>query len=153
MREQMARTATGSSLSRRLACFALCLVTVPVGIAWRMAPLHLPPFAFKYGGSALWAAAVYWAIAFLFPRWRAVRLGIVAALVALIVELAKLIFWPPLDRFRETLAGKLLLGRYFTIGAIVAYWLTIALVALVDAEARPGLARNGRAGVPDVRTG
>ena len=130
---------------RRLACIGLLAVTLPLGIAWRMAPLHLPPFAFKYGGSALWAAAVYWVVALASPRWRVLRLAIVAALAAFGVELGKLLYWPPLDRFREALAGKLLLGRYFTVGAIVAYWLAIALVALLDAKYRPGLARNGDA--------
>lgn len=135
-----------SSLSRRLVCLVLLAVTLPVGIAWRMAPLHLPPFAFKYGGSALWAVAVYWAVALLLPRVRPPQLAIAAALVALGVELGKLLFWPPLDHFRETLAGKLLLGRYFSFGAIVAYWTAITLVAFLDAGFRPGLARSGHRG-------
>lgn len=104
--------------SRRRACLVLLACTLPLGLAWRLAPLHLPPFAFKYGGSALWAVAVYWVVALLLPGRSMGRLAVTAALVALTVELAKLIYWPPLDRFRETLAGKLLLGRYFTFGAI-----------------------------------
>ena len=143
----------GSFWTRRLACLVLLTVTLPVGIAWRMAPLHLPSFAFKYGGSALWAVAVYWVAAFLLPHWRARRLAITSALVALGVEIGKLIFWPPLDRFRETLAGKLLLGRYFTLGAVVAYWLAILFVALLDARFRPGLAQNGGAAHQMERAG
>jgi hypothetical protein len=114
------------------------LITVPLGLAWRLAPLHLPPFAFKYGGSALWAIAVYWTLAFFLPRHRPAALALFAALTALAVELFKLVRLDTVDRFRSTLAGKLLLGRYFTLGAIAAYWLAIALVASLDARFRPG---------------
>ncbi len=121
---------------RRAACVALLAFTVPLGLAWRLAPLHLSPFALKYGGSALWAVAVYWVIAALQPRWNSVRLAFTAALSALTIELIKLVYWPPLDRFRETLAGKLLLGRYFTFGAIAAYWIAITAVAWADSRMR-----------------
>ena len=123
---------------RRLACVGLLAVTVPAGLVWRLAPLHLPQFAFKYGGSALWAMAVYWVIAGLLPQCSAKPLAALAAVVASGVELFKLVRWPAVDAFRGTLAGKLLLGRYFTFGAIVAYWLAIALVAAADVRFRPG---------------
>lgn len=126
----------GSTTARRLTCLALLGLTIPLGLAWRLAPLHLPPFAFKYGGSALWAVAVYWVIALALPRWRSERLALAAGVIALLVELLKLVYWPPLDHFRETLAGKLLLGRYFTFGAIAAYWIAIAATGLLDARFR-----------------
>ncbi len=125
--------------SRRLACLVLLACTLPLGLAWRLAPLHLPAFALKYGGSALWAAAVYWLVAFVMPGRPPRQLAAVAAGIAFGVELGKLIYWPPLDRFRETLAGKLLLGRYFTFGAIAAYWVAILVVAWLDARFRPGM--------------
>ena len=118
--------------SRRVICGALLACTVSLGLLWRMAPLHLPPFAFKYGGSALWALAVYWVVAILKPRWSSTWLALAAALLALSVELIKLVHWPPLDRFRDTLPGKLLLGRYFSFSAILAYWIAIAAVAFID---------------------
>lgn len=123
-------------VARRIACLALLTTTIPLGLLWRLAPLHLPPFAYKYGGSALWAIAVYWTVASLQPQWPSVRLGALSALLALAVELTKLLYWPPLDRFRETVAGKLLLGRFFTFGAIAAYWITIAAVSYADTRVR-----------------
>ena len=96
---------------RRAACLALLTFTVPLGLLWRLAPLHLPQCAFKYGGSALWAIAVYWTCAIFLPRRSSVRLAFIAATLSLAVELIKLVYWSPLDRFRETLPGKLLLGR------------------------------------------
>lgn len=117
---------------RRRVCLLTLALLVPFGLAWRMAPLHLPPFAYKYGGSALWAAAVYWLLAAILVRQPPVAVGAVAAAVALGVELLKRVYWLPLDHFRETLAGKLLLGRYFSVGAVAAYWLAIAAVVLLD---------------------
>ncbi len=43
-----------------------------------------------------------------------------AVLLAFAVECFKLVHRPALDAFRITLAGKLLLGRVFTLGALVA---------------------------------
>ena len=127
-----------SVTGRRLACLLLLAVTLPTGLAWRLAPLHLPQFAFKYGGSALWAAAVYWLIGFLLPRRHPRVLALLAAVAAAGVECFKRVQYPALEAFRSTLAGKLLLGRYFTFGAIAAYWLAIAVVAAGDAAFRPG---------------
>jgi hypothetical protein len=39
---------------------------------------------------------------------------------------------PWLDAFRLTLPGVILLGRYFSIRDIVAYWIAIALGAIID---------------------
>jgi hypothetical protein len=39
---------------------------------------------------------------------------------------------PGIDAFRVTLAGKLLLGRFFSAWDIVAYWVAIAVAAALD---------------------
>ena len=130
----MPLNAASSPARRRLACALALAITVPVGIGWRLAPLGLPQFALKYGGSALWAMAVYWSVALLLPRTPPRVLAPFAAVVAISVELFKLVRAPGIDRFRSTLAGKLLLGRYFTFGAIAAYLLAIAAVVTLDAR-------------------
>jgi Protein of unknown function (DUF2809) len=117
---------------RRVTYAVLLLITIPVGLAWRMVPLGLSPFSFKYGGSALWAMTLYWLIAVCLPRWSAVGITCLAAVVAAVVEFSRLWRVPALDAFRLTLAGRLLLGRYFSLKNIAAYWLAIALAALLD---------------------
>lgn len=128
---------------RRLACAAMLALTVPAGLIWRLAPSHLSPFAFKYGGSALWAMAVYWVVGLLLPSRRPVLLGVIAAVVATAVECFKRVRSIPLDAFRNTLEGRLLLGRYFTVGALVAYVLAILAVAIADALLNPGRRKAG----------
>ncbi len=119
--------------SRRRSTYALLLlVTIPMGLAWRMAPLGLSPFWFKYGGSALWAMALYWLLAICLPRCRVLKLACIAAIVAAVVEFSRLWHVPAVDAFRLTLAGRILLGRYFSLKNIVAYWLAIALAMLLD---------------------
>jgi|SRR6185312_3459159 len=119
-------------MTRRFISAAIALVLIPIGIAWRMAPLHLPPFLYKYGGSMLWAAMVYWLVAALLPRLSTARVAGLAAAIAALVECSRLIHTPGLDAFRVTLAGKLILGRFFSGKDIVAYWLAIFACAAVD---------------------
>lgn len=146
------QTSVQHAAKRRFTSAALLAVTIPIGIAWRMAPLHLAPFAFKYGGSALWAIAVYWTVVMLLPRLEPLRVGLLATVVSLAVELLKMLYWPPLDHFRLTLVGKLLLGRYFSLGAIACYWAAISLTALGDHCFRAAAWRS-RDGHPQIDRG
>ena len=142
------RTPERTNARQRLISAAALAVILPLGLIWRLAPLHLPQFAFKYGGSALWAMAVYWVVALLFPWLRPIQVAGRAGVVAFGVEFGKLLSWAPLDRFRETIAGKLLLGRHFTWGAIAAYWIAIGTVAVLDRLQHPDSRELYTRGVP-----
>ena len=117
---------------QRLKYVGLGAVTLIVGLTVRFAPLGLPWFVVKYGGSALWALMVYWVLAFIWPRCRAGLLALAAGVIATLVELQRLYHSPGLDAFRHSLAGILLLGNLFSVRDIVAYWLAIAVGAVVD---------------------
>jgi hypothetical protein len=49
-----------------------------------------------------------------------------------VLEFSRLWHLSTLDAFRLTLAGRLLLGRYFSLKNIVAYWVGIGLAAALD---------------------
>ena len=115
---------------------ALFLVTVMAGLAVRMAPLGLPAVVVKYGGSMLWAVMIYWVVSAALPRWRLTVVGLVAGAVATGVEFFKLYHSPAMDAFRMTLPGMILLGRYFSVRDIVAYWVAIGVAACVDERIR-----------------
>jgi hypothetical protein len=119
---------------RRRTCLAIAVATVIAGLIWRLVPLGLPPFLFKYGGSALWAVMVYWLVAAALPRSRPITIASTACLLAAAVELSRLIHTPVSDAFRITLAGRLLLGRYFAWLDIAVYWLAIAATSTFDAR-------------------
>ena len=123
-------------ISRRVRALLWALLAITLGLVWRLTPLHLPAFAYKYGGSALYAVMLYWLLAAAFPRKHSRKIGLFALLLAPAIECFKLVHWPALDAFRITLAGKLLIGRVFTFQALVAYALAIAVVALLDRSSR-----------------
>ena len=107
-------------------------IIIACGLLVRRAPLHLPSHVQKYGGSILWAAMVYAIFVAIFPKRRPIEIGVSACAFSLTVELFKLVHTPWLDAFRLTLTGQLLIGRYFAIADIVAYWVSIAAFAWVD---------------------
>jgi hypothetical protein len=108
------------------------VASILCGLIWRLAPLHLPPFLFKYGGSALYAVMIYWLLAALWPRMQIPKLALAAIITVSAIEAIKLVHQPQLDAFRMTLAGKLLLGRFFSFSDLLAYALAIVVLATLD---------------------
>lgn len=114
---------------------------IPLGLICRFVPMGLPHVVIKYGGSFLWAAMVYLLVAALLPQLRPIAAGTLAAAVAVAVEYAKLIQSPSLDAFRATFAGKVLLGRFFSLKDIAVYWIAILCAVWIDRRS----SRGGRA--------
>ncbi len=110
----------------------LLLVTIAGGLLIRLGPLGLPRFVVKYGGSVLWALMIYWIVSTLLPWCRVGAVALLAGAVATSVEFLKLYHAPWLDSFRITVPGVLLLGRFFSVWDIVAYWLAMSLGAVLD---------------------
>ena len=110
----------------------LMLSTMAGGLIIRFAPLGLPSALMKYGGSTLWALMLYWSVSTVYSSWATSRLVCMAGVLATTVELVKLYRSPWLDAFRLTLPGALLLGRFFSVWDLVAYWSAIMIGALLD---------------------
>jgi hypothetical protein len=119
-------------MRRSKTALILLLITIPVGLAVRLLPLNLPWFLYKYLGSTLWAIALYWFLAALLPKLRPQAIATLAITIATLLELSRLIPIASIDAFRITFAGKILLGRYFSIKNIAAYLFAIALTAILD---------------------
>jgi hypothetical protein len=114
----------------------VAIVTLAVGLVWRFVPMKLPPFLYKYGGSVLWAAMIYWLLVLIAPHARPVRLATFAVVIATAVELFKLVHTPALDALRLTFAGKVVLGRFFYWSDFVAYYLAVGVAAWLDERMR-----------------
>jgi hypothetical protein len=119
-------------MRRSITSLILLLITIPLGLAVRLLPLGLPWFLYKYLGSILWAVALYWFLSTILPKLQPIAVATLAILIATLLELTRLIPIAPVDAFRLTFAGKILLGRYFSIKNIVAYLLAIALTTALD---------------------
>jgi hypothetical protein len=125
-------------VNRRVVYLAIAVVTMVVGLVWRFVPMRMPPGLYKYGGSVLWAAMIYWLTALVRPDAKPVRLALVAVVIATLVELFKLVHTPGLDAFRLTFVGKVVLGRFFYWSDFVAYYASIAVVCWADRWIRRG---------------
>jgi hypothetical protein len=104
----------------RLRLLAGTALVIAAGLALRLVELGLPGPVVKWGGSILWGAMVYGLVGLVVPLPRR-RIVAVAAAIALAVELFRLVHTPALDAFRLTLAGKLLIGRVFSLWNLAAY--------------------------------
>jgi hypothetical protein len=112
----------------------LCLSIIAAGLALRGfgLGLGLSAFTVKYGGSILWGAMVFFLVAIVASRSTRRSVVMVAAVIAVGVELFRLVHTRWLDSFRLTRADALLLGRIFSPWDILAYAIGIALGALLD---------------------
>lgn len=120
-----------------LLSLVLLFVTVVAGLTVRMVDLDLPPSVVKYGGSMLWALAIYWLVSTLLSRSSLVAATVFAGLLATAIEFLKLYHTPDLEAFRYTLPGTLILGQFFSFTDIAAYWIAISLGAALDSQFRP----------------
>ena len=123
---------TNPSARRRLTCLAIILLLIPLGLVCRFVPIGLPSLIVKYGGSFLWAATVYWFIAFLLARRKPRELALISLVVATAIEFLKQVQSPCLGIVRGTFFGKVILGRYFSYTDIAVYWLAIFCAVWID---------------------
>ena len=123
---------------------ALCLAIIVCGLAlrgWGLG-LGLPSFVVKYGGSILWGTMVFFLVAMAASHLSRPRIATIAGLIAVGVELFRLVHFPWLDTFRLTLPGALLLGRIFSVWNMVAYGIGIAIGVLLDRSVLPAVRRR-----------
>jgi hypothetical protein len=137
----------GGRKSLIIARAGLCLAIIACGLALRGLGfgLGLPAFVVKYGGSALWGAMVFFLVAMAASHLTRPRIALIAAGIAISVELFRLVHFPWLDAFRLTLPGALLLGRIFSVWNMAAYGVGIAIGMLLDRSV-PSMVRGSLAG-------
>ena len=112
----------------------LCFSIIVCGLALRRYGLGvgLPASIVKYGGSVLWGTMVFLVVAMAASQRSRSRIALIAAAIAVGVELFRLVHAPWLDAFRLTLPGALLLGRVFSLWDVLAYGVGIGFGVLLD---------------------
>jgi len=110
----------------------LCLSIIASGLALRRygLGLGLPSSIVKYGGSTLWGTMVFFLVEMAASHLSRRSIVLIAASIAVCVELFRLI--PSLNAFRLTMAGALLLGRVFSAWDVLAYGVGIGLGMILD---------------------
>jgi hypothetical protein len=119
---------------RRTGLAIATALVIGIGLTTRLPGIDWGPVLGKYLGSLLWGAMVYCLVGFMRPRWQVFVVALVAACIAVSVELSQLWHTPWLDGFRQTRLGVLLLGRFFAWADIAAYLAGIALAAVADRQ-------------------
>jgi hypothetical protein len=117
---------------RRLGYVALLLLTVLLGLASRQWADALPRFVGAYVGDALWACAVYWALAVVRPRMRHAPRGMLTLAIAVAVEISQLFHPAWLDAIRDTALGGRILGFGFLWSDLVCYVCGLGVALGVD---------------------
>ena len=123
---------------------ALCLAVIGCGLGLRGYgfQLGLPAPVVKYGGSVLWGTMVFFLVAMMASNLSRRHTALIAAGIAICVELFRLVHIPWLGAFRLTLPGALLLGRIFSVWNLLAYGVGIGLGAMLDFVTRPVACRR-----------
>jgi len=136
------RTRTLGAATIRRAC--LCLSIIVCGLALRKfgLGLGLPSVFVKYGGSMLWGTMVFFLVAIAAPGQSHRRVALISILLAVCVELFRLVHTPWLDDFRLTTWGALLLGRVYSPWNMLAYGVGIMLGMILDRLARSAFTRT-----------
>jgi hypothetical protein len=124
----------------RLVTGTLLLATVAAGLASRRYPAWQPALVARYAGDTLWAAMVFWTLAFIRPRGRTLVLGAAAVGIAFADEFSQLYRAPWIDALRASRLGALALGQGFLWSDLVCYAAGVALAVAVDV----GIRRAGR---------
>ncbi len=121
----------------RVRLTALAAVTIALGLASRRYGGRLPDVVAAYAGDTLWAALVYWLVAWCWParpaRWVAGR----ALLLAVLVECSQAIHTPWLDRFRSHSVVALALGQGFLWSDLFCYAAGVAIALAIDVRRAP----------------
>jgi hypothetical protein len=112
----------------------LCLSVIACGLALRGfgRGLGMPAFVVKYGGSLLWGTMVFFLVAMAASTLSRRNIALMAAAIAMAVELLRLVHAPWLDDFRLTTAGALLIGRVFSPWNMLAYGAGIVVAVWID---------------------
>jgi hypothetical protein len=127
----------GQARRSLIARASLCLAIIACGLGLRGLGLQLglPTLVVKYGGSMLWGTMVFLLVAMAVSNLSRRRIALIAAVIAIGVELFRLVHFPWLDAFRLTLPGALLLGRIFSVWNMLAYGVGIGLGVWLDRPA------------------
>jgi len=120
--------------SKRVTYIALLGLTIALGLLSRSSlfsgtsPIH------QYAGDTLWALAIFWAIAAIFPRSPTLHLVISALIISFSIEATQLYHAEWIDQLRSYRIGALILGFQFRWPDLLCYSAGIGLGAIINSH-------------------
>jgi len=125
-----------SRFRERSAFAVLALSTICIGLVVHRFATALPPTMRDVTGDALWAMMIFWLIGALVPEKPIVVRGALALGICWVVEFSQLYHAQPLDDFRATAIGHLVLGSDFGLRDLAAYALGVFVALWLELAAR-----------------
>jgi len=122
---------------------ASILLVIALGLLTRKFPEFVPAALGKTPGDALWlwALMVFLGLGWIFRRARTVTLALAALSFSFAIEFLQLYHAPWIETLRGTLLGRLVLGRGFLWGDLVAYCVGVAVGGLGEMGLRKAYRR------------
>ncbi len=116
--------------------FVATVFIVMLGLLSRSYPQWLPAVLGKYPGDFLWAMMMFCGLGYLFPSAKTFSIGLLALAICYAVEFSQLYHADWLEAWRETLPGKLILGRGFSWLDLLAYTFGIMTAGVLEQTTR-----------------
>ena len=105
---------------------------VLLGLSSRRYASLLPAFFARYSGDTLYAVMIFIGVAFLFPRWRSVRVAVVSLLFCYAIEVSQLYHAPWMDDIRHSMLGGLIFGFGFLWSDLLCYTVGVTFSLLSE---------------------
>ena len=118
------------------------LAVIALGLLSRRHPDFLPAALGKEPGDALWALMVFCGFGVLYPKLPATFNALAAFTFSCAIEFFQLYQAPWIESIRDTLPGRLILGRGFLWSDIAAYAFGILVGCVVETGFFKFLARK-----------
>ena len=116
----------------RLRYAALAVGTIAIGLFVHLHGHSLPADVRDVLGDVLWAAMIYWLLAFIAPGAHRAWLTAAAIAICFAVEFSQLLEHPALSAARSSLIGHLMLGSDYDTRDLFAYSAGVIAASLVD---------------------
>ncbi|MEP4077941.1 DUF2809 domain-containing protein [Haloferula sp.] len=117
---------------KRTSLSILLFIVIIAGLGSRSFGSELPDFVAANAGDTLWSIAVYLCLGIISPTTPAWKLGLASLAISFAVEFSQLIDHRWLNAVRDTLPGKLLLGRGFLPVDLIRYFVGAAFAYTMD---------------------
>lgn len=120
----------------RVIYFFIAVATIALGLSTRKIPSVFPPFVAEYGGDTLWALLFLLLFRMVWIKTPLWKLGTLTYLFTVLIECSQLYEATWIRQWRQTFAGKMILGQGFLWSDLACYatgiLIGVAICAMVE---------------------
>ena len=118
--------------SRQFIYFFAVLISIVLGLSFRMYSKNLPSFIAEHAGDYLWSMMVYFGVRFIFIHQKLYVAFLLSLLFSFGVEFSQLYQAEWINRIRASMIGGLILGKGYLTIDLIRYTVGICSATLLD---------------------